>query len=146
MRVGRVSSHGRLQAMSLKSRGNTRSDLRYHFVWIPKYRKRVLVGKVGKSIEGMIRFACQLHEWQIHELAVCSDHVHLFIQTWPTDSPSEVMNSIKGGTAKKVRELYPELEEVYWGASFWADGYLVKSVGDFNATVVAEYVKKQHRS
>jgi len=53
------------------------------------------------------------------------------------------MNKIKGGTAKKIRELFPELEEVYWGASFWADGFLVKSVGDFTAKVVAEYIKKQ---
>lgn len=129
--------------MSLKSKGNTRSDVRYHFVWTPKYRKRVLEGKIAQRIEGMIRFACQLHEWEIHELAVQSDHIHLYVQVWPKDSPSSVMNIIKGGTAKKVQELFPELEEVYWGASFWADGYLVKSIGTINDKVITNYIKKQ---
>ncbi len=131
--------------MSLQSRGNTRSDLRYHFVFVPKYRKQVLTGKIAKSITGMIKFCCQINEWKVLELAVCPDHVHVFIQTWPIDSPSEVMQKMKGGTAKKIRELYPELEEVYWGASFWADGYMVKSVGDYHASVVTEYIKKQRR-
>lgn len=129
--------------MSLQSKGNTRSDLRYHFVWIPKYRKRILTGKIKERIEGMIRFCCQINEWEILDLAVCPDHVHLYLQAWPSDSPSSMMNKIKGGTAKKIRELFPDLEEVYWGASFWADGFLVKSTGDFTAKVVAEYIKKQ---
>ncbi len=130
-------------SVSLQSRGNTRSDLRYHFVFIPKYRKRVLTGEIARKIEGMIRFACQIHEWQVYDLAICHDHVHLFVQTWPKDSPSFIMNTIKGGTAKKIRELFPELEEIYWGASFWADGYLAKSVGDYNAKVVSQYIKNQ---
>ena len=91
----------------------------------------------------MIRFCSQVNGWKILSLAVCPDHIHLHIQTWPMDSPSSIMNKIKGGTAKKIRELYPQLEEVYWGASFWADGFLVKSVGEINAKVVAEYIKKQ---
>jgi len=129
--------------MSLKSKGNTRSEIRYHFVWIPKYRKRVLTGKIGSSIEGMIRFACQIHEWEVLELAVCEDHVHLYVQTWPKDSPSFIMNVIKGGTSKKIRDNYPELEEIYWGASFWADGYLVRSVGSVTDKVISNYVRKQ---
>ena len=55
------------------------------------------------------------------------------------------MNRVNGGTAKKIRELFPELEEIYWGASFWADGFLVKSVGEHSAKVVAEYVKRQRK-
>ena len=91
----------------------------------------------------MIRFCSQVNGWKILDLAVCPDHVHLHIQTWPTDSPSSVMNKIKGGTAKKIREMFPDLEEIYWGASFWADGFLVKSVGTITAKVVAEYIRKQ---
>ena len=93
----------------------------------------------------MIRFCCQINDWEILELAVCPDHVHLYLQAWPDDSPSEIMNRVNGGTAKKIRELFPELEEIYWGASFWADGFLVKSVGEYSAKVVAEYVKRQRK-
>lgn len=112
-------------------------------MWVPKYRKRVLTGKIKQRIEGMLKFGCQINEWEVLELAVCPDHVHLYLQAWPKDSPSHIMNVLKGGSARKIRVLYPQLEEIYWGASFWADGFMVKSVGDFTAKVVAEYIVKQ---
>jgi len=127
----------------LKSTAQAKYDLRYHFVFIPRYRKRVLEGEVSKRIEGMIRFACQIHEWDIFELAVENDHVHLYIGAQPKWSPSEMMKLIKGGTSNKIREIFPELDEIYWGATFWADGFLVKSVGEISDKVVSEYVKKQ---
>lgn len=91
----------------------------------------------------MIRFAAQLHEWEIYELAVQEDHVHLYIGSPPKWSPSELMQLIKGGTSNKIMELFPELEENYWKATFWADGYFVRSVGEIQDKVISEYVKKQ---
>ena len=128
----------------LKSTAQTRYDLRYHFVWVPKYRKRVLTGEIGKRIDGMIRFAAQIHEWDVYELAVNVDHVHLYLGAQPKWSTSEIMKIIKGGTSNKIRELFPELDEVYWGATFWADGFMVKSVGEITDKVISEYVQKQH--
>ncbi len=129
----------------LKSTAQTRYDLRYHFVFIPRYRKRVLNKPIAKRIEGMIRFACQINDWELFEIAVELDHVHLYLGAQPKFSPSEVMKIIKGGTSKKIRELYPELDEVFWGnnATFWADGFLVKSVGEINDKVISQYIKKQ---
>ena len=127
----------------LKSASQTRYDLRYHFVFAPKYRKRVLTGKIAKSVEGIIKFACQINDWEIFELAINKDHVHLYMGFSPKWSPSEIMNIIKGGTSRKIRDLYPNLDEVYWGSTFWGDGYMVKSVGEINDKVISEYVKKQ---
>ncbi len=127
----------------LKSTAQTRYDLRYHFVFVPKYRKRVLVGEIAKRIEGMIRFCCQIHEWEIFELAVNTDHVHLYMGAQPKFSPSDIMHLVKGGTSNKIKEMFPELEEIYWGAGLWADGYLVKSSGEITHKVISEYVKKQ---
>ena len=127
----------------LKSTAQTRYDLRYHFVFVPKYRKRVLKGKIAKRIEGMIRFACQINEWEIYELAIQEDHVHAYLGAQPKWSPSEIMNKIKGGTSNKIRELFPTLDEIYWGSTFWADGFMVKSVGTMTDKVISEYVKKQ---
>jgi len=127
----------------LKSTAQTRYDLRYHFVWVPKYRKRVLEGQIKRRIERMIRFACQIHEWEVFELAVNLDHVHLYMGAQPKWSPSEIMKLIKGGTSNKIKEMFPELEEIYWGATFWADGFMVKSVGEINDKVISEYVRKQ---
>ena len=127
----------------LKSTAQTRYDLRYHFVFVPKYRKRVLKGQIAKRIDGMIRFACQINEWEIYELAIQEDHVHVYLGAQPKWSPSEIMNKIKGGTSNKIRELFPTLDEIYWGSTFWADGFLVKSVGIMTDKVISEYVKKQ---
>jgi len=129
----------------LKSTAQAKYDLRYHFVFIPRYRKRILEGNLAKRIEGMIRFAAQIHEWEIFELAIQKDHVHLYLGAKPKWSPSKVMNTIKGGTSKKIRELFPSLDEVYWKATFWADGYLVKSVGEMTDKVISQYVKKQRK-
>jgi len=87
----------------------------------------------------MIRFGCQVNRWDIYEIAVEIDHIHLYIGIQPKYSPSHVMKIIKGATSKKIRELYPELDEVYWGdnTTFWADGYLVKSVGVINDKVIS---------
>ena len=127
----------------LKSTAQTKYDLRYHFVWVPRYRKRVLTGKLAKQIEGMIRFAAQIHEWEIYELAMQHDHVHLYMGAQPKWSPSEIMKTIKGGTSNKIREYYPNLDEIYWRATFWADGFFVKSVGSVTDKVISEYVQKQ---
>lgn len=127
----------------MKSTAQTKYDLRYHFVFVPRYRKRVLKGKIRQRISGMIRFAAQIHEWEIYELAVQEDHVHLYIGAAPKWSPSEMMQLIKGGTSNKIMELFPELEENYWKATFWGDGYFVRSVGEIQDKVISEYVKKQ---
>ncbi|MBI2334208.1 IS200/IS605 family transposase [Candidatus Daviesbacteria bacterium] len=127
----------------LKSSAQAKYDLRYHFVFVPKYRKRVLKGTIASRIAGMIRFCAQIHGWEVFELAVREDHVHLYIGVQPKYSPSEVMKYVKGGTSNKIREMFPELDEIYWGSTFWADGYLVKSVGEIDDKVVSEYIKKQ---
>jgi len=129
----------------LKSTAQTRYDLRYHFVWIPRYRKRVLNGKVAIRIAGRIKFAAQINGWEIYELAIQEDHVHLYLGAGPKWSPSEIMRTIKGGTSNKIRELFPNLDEIYWGATFWADGFLVKSAGEITDKVISEYVKKQQK-
>ncbi len=130
----------------LKSTAQTRYDLRYHFVFVPKYRKRVLKGKIKQRIEGMIKFCCQINEWDLYELAVQSDHIHVYLGAQPKWSPSEIMNKIKGGTSNKLRKLFPDLDEIYWGSTFWADGYLVKSVGIITDKVISTYVKRHSES
>ena len=126
----------------LKSGGQTKYDLRYHFVFIPRYRKRILTGQIAKRIEGMIKFACQIHDWELYELAIEPDHVHLYLGAPPKYSPSQIMKIIKEGTSNKIKKLFPKLKEIYWGAGFWADGYLVKSVGIITDKVISAYIKR----
>ena len=128
----------------LKSGSQCKYDVRYHFVWIPRYRKRVLNGRLKDRLEGMIRYACQVNNWEVYELSIQKDHVHLYMGSDPKSSPSEIMMLIKGGTSKKIKKMFgEELRDIYWASTFWADGYMVKSVGEMTDKVISQYIKRQ---
>lgn len=93
----------------------------------------------------MIHYACQVNEWEVYELAVETNHVHLYMGAQPVWSASAIMKTIKGGTSKKIMELFPDLDEVFWGtsATFWADGYMVRTVGTVSDKVISQYIKNQ---
>ena len=112
-------------------------------MWAPKYRKRILQGKLKERIAGMIRFCAQINEFEIIEMNLQPDHVHLLLSAKPRFSPARIMHLIKGGTSKKIRELFPELEEIYWGDSFWQDGYFVSTHGSTSLEQIKRYVKVQ---
>ena len=89
----------------------------------------------------MIKFCCQIHQWEIYELAIGQNHVHLYLSAQSKWSPSQIINRVKGGISNKIRKLYPELDGIYWGATFWADGFFVKSVGNITDEVISMYVR-----
>lgn len=127
----------------IKLTSHTAYDITYHFTFIPKYRRRKLVGNIKKRLEGMIRFCAQVNEFEIVEMNIQPDHVHLLLSAKPSYSPSEIMQLIKGGTSKKLRELFPQSPETTWSNSFWADGYFVGTVGQRDLKDVILYVKNQ---
>lgn len=90
---------------------NTKHRLLYHLVWIPKYRKRVLLGKVVVRMDELFREAAHVNRWVIRELNIQRDHVHMLIQVEPRVSVAKVVQVLKGGTSIKIRREFPELEE-----------------------------------
>lgn len=120
-------------------------EIVFHFTFIPKYRKRRLVGRVKKRIEGMIRFSAQLNEWEVMELSIQPDHIHIVMRVNGTDSAASVMKTIKGGTSKKIREIYPDLVESIWSRNFWGRGYYAGSVGRVDLAKVRQYVQEQNK-
>jgi putative transposase len=79
------------------------------------------------------------------ELSIQEDHVHIILQTNPTDSVAEIAQRLKGGTSRVIRKEFPELEEFLWGDSFWADGYFAETVGNVDEEVVKRYIRDQRR-
>ena len=122
---------------------HTTHKLRYHLVWIPKYRKRILKGKIASHLKGLFFEACRMNKWWIEELAIQEDHVHMIIQLWPRESVSEVVQKLKGGTSRVIRSAHPELEEFLWGDSFWSDGYFAETVGRVNEDMIRKYIQNQ---
>ena len=129
-----------------KSGASTKHRLLFHVVFCPKYRRRVLLGEVAKRLEGLFVQACEMNDWELHELNIQKDHVHMLVQVNPRESLSSVVQILKGGTSYVIRKEYPELEEFLWGKSFWGDGYFAESVGKKNETVIRNYIKNQKES
>ncbi len=123
--------------------GHTKHRLQVHLVWIPKYRKRVLRGKIVSRLKKLLYEACKINRWWIGELSIQDDHVHVLIQIKPSERVADVVQILKGGTSRVIRKEFPELEEFLWGDSFWADGYFAESVGKVDEEVIRKYIKTQ---
>ena len=122
---------------------HSKHRLMYHLVWIPKYRKRILTNKLKVRVEELIRECADVNKWEVHELNVQVDHVHLLLQISTNVSLGKVVQIIKGGSSKVIRKEFPELKEFLWGDSFWADGYFAETVGQLNEDRIREYIKNQ---
>jgi len=117
----------------------------YHIVWVPKYRYRVLEGKVGFETSKTIRVYSERLGCEIVELNVQPDHVHLLIKVPPKISISKLLGTVKGKAALQIFKQFPHLKKKpYWGNHFWAKGYCVDTVG-VDADMIRKYVKHQEK-
>ncbi|MGB7294459.1 MAG: IS200/IS605 family transposase [Candidatus Aminicenantales bacterium] len=130
--------------MARYARGShTKHRLQYHIVWIPKYRRRVIQGKIAIRLKRLMYEACKMNRWWISEMSIQSDHVHIVVELPPHISVAEVVRIFKGGTSRVLRKEFPEMQEFLWGESFWADGYFAETVGKVDEEVVKRYIRQQ---
>lgn len=122
---------------------HTKHRMLYHIVWIPKYRKKVLKGKLAERVKELLLECAEEYGWKIIELNIQEDHVHMVVQLKPNISVSKVVQLFKGSSSRIIRLEFPELKKIYWGDSFWGDGYFVETVGKVDLEVIREYVKNQ---
>jgi putative transposase len=115
---------------------------KYHIVWCPKYRFRILRGKVGKSIRDIIRRLCEWRNIEILEGNVQIDHIHLILSIPPKYSVSEAVGFLKGKSAIKIFDIHHEHKKRYWGRHFWAKGYCVSTNG-LDEDQIRRYVRHQ---
>jgi putative transposase len=120
-----------------------RFDLKIHFVWVTKYRKRVLAGPVGLRVRDLVREICRTNDIEILQGAVGSDHVHVLLSCPPNLSPSKIMQYVKGKTSRKLLMEFKHLQKQYWGRHLWARGYFAASSGNVTDEVIMEYIRQQ---
>ena len=131
--------------MDSNSLAHTKWKCQYHIVFIPKYRKKVLYGKVRDDVDDVrevIRTLCKYKNVEIIEGAVCIDHVHLCLSIPPKMSISEFMGYLKGKSALMIYDRHPELGNK-WDRSFWARGYYVSTIGNVDEATIRKYIKEQ---
>jgi len=132
-----------IEMINYQNGSHSKYRLMIHLVWVPKYRKRILKGKLASRIEELLKLCAEANRWKILELSIQPDHVHVVVQFVPTISVCKMVQLFKGKSSKIIREEFPELEESYWGDSFWADGYFAETAGKCDINVVLDYVKNQ---
>ena len=125
------------------SGSQTKHRVKYHIVWTPKYRKRILDGKLAERLKELLEECIEVNRWAMDEISIQKDHIHLLIQFVPSISISEMVQILKGGTSRVIREEFPELKEFLWGSGLWADGYFVESVGSFEENIIQKYIQNQ---
>lgn len=118
-------------------------DLKYHIVWITKYRKKVMRGEVGQRLRELIRQTCEALEVQKVKGHIAPDHVHLLVSVPPQIAVSGLVQRLKGRSARKMLEEFGELRRQFWGQHLWARGYFVASSGNVTDAIIAEYIESQ---
>ena len=119
-------------------------ELKYHLVWVPKYRAHILGGAVAAYLKEVFERIAEAHEWHIDTMEVMQDHIHVFIEAPRGCSPADVVQKLKSISAREVFKKFPKMRKEMWSGAIWNDGYFVRSVGDkLTAEVIREYIKYQ---
>ena len=122
---------------------HTKTDLKVHVVWIPKYRKKVLTGEVAIRTRDILRQIPLEHELEIISGKVSMDHIHMFISYRPTQNISKIMQWLKGISSRILLSEFAHLRKQYWGRHLWARGYLAVSSGNITDEAVQKYIEEQ---
>lgn len=126
--------------MEYRHGSHTVFNIEYHFVWVTKYRHKVLVGEVALRVRELVRQTCDAFEIEVLSGVVSKDPVHLFVSAPPTMAPSEIMRRIKGRSSNKLFEEFPHLKKRYWGRHFWARGYFCATAGQVTDEMIRSYL------
>ena len=119
-------------------------ECKYHVVFIPKYRRKVLFGQLRGELGKVIRTLARQKECEVEECHLLPDHVHMLISIPPKHSVAQIVGYIKGKSAIHVARVHFQRGRNFVGQHFWARGYFVSTVGrDENA--IREYIKHQEK-
>lgn len=121
-------------------------DIKYHLVWVTKYRYPVLQGDLALRTRDLIRKICTQHDVRIMRGHVSRDHVHLFVSAPPQLSVSQLLQYIKGKSSRQLQQEYPSLRKRYWGRHLWARGYFCATSGTVTDEMLEAYLERHART
>ena len=130
-----------MQKIAYKSNHNVYFSCKYHVVWCPKYRRKVLVEQVAKRLEEIIREVCKEHQAEILSLEIMPDHVHLLVEVDPQFGIHRLVKLIKGRSSRYLRLEFRALTTRM--PSLWTNSYFVSTVGRAPLSVIKQYIENQ---
>jgi len=126
----------------VQSLRHTAWDCKYHIVWIPKCRRKVMYGQIRRHLGELLRHLAMQKESAVLEGHLAADHVHVLVSIPPKYSVAQVVGFVKGKSAIQIARTYGGRRKNFTGQSFWARGYYVSTVGKDEETV-RQYIKRQ---
>lgn len=124
------------------SLSHTTWECKYHLIFAPKYRRKVIYGKIKKDIGIILRSLCERKGVELLEAEACPDHIHMLVSIPPKLSVSSFMGYLKGKSTLMIFEKYANLKYKFSNRVFWCRGYYVSTVGR-NKKVIQEYIRNQ---
>ena len=112
----------------------------YHFVWIPKYRRQVLIGPIQKETKRLLYECAEKNGFKILSLETDLDHVHCFVSAPPRYAPATIVGHLKGYSSKYLREKFPELLKKCGKEQLWTQAYYVGTAGSVSQQVILRYI------
>ncbi len=128
--------------MGIRRTAHAVYDTKYHLVWTPKYRKWIKREDIRDKVREIFLEVAKNHGFEIQEVRVAPDHVHIFLSFPPRYSISRVVGMLKSISASEAFKIFPEVKRELWGGEFWEDGYFARTVGD---KVTEELIKRYIR-
>ena len=126
------------------SLAHTKWMCKYHIVFTPKYRRKIIYNKYKESVGEILRRLCSYKGVEIHEGHLMVDHVHMLVSIPPKRSVSEFMGYLKGKSALMIFDKHANLKYKFGNRHFWSEGYYVSTVG-LNEATIRNYIKDQDK-
>ena len=130
--------------INYKSNNNVVYSCKYHVVWCPKYRRKVLIDKVAEQLKELIISICADCQVELIEMEIMPDHVHLLVDVDPQFGVHTFVKRIKGKTSRILRSEYPHLCTKL--PTLWTNSYFVSTVGGAPLEIVRQYIESQKTS
>ena len=128
--------------MDKNTLAHTKWNCKYHIVFAPKYRRRIIYGKIKVDIGKILRKLCEQKGVEIIEANLCPDHIHMLVSITPKMSVSSFVGYLKGKSSLMIFDRHANMKYRYGNRKFWCKGYYVDTVGR-NKKVIQEYIKNQ---
>jgi len=122
---------------------HTVHDIKYHIIWVTKYRYKVLNKNISARLRELIRQGCDARQITIIRGSIGKDHVHMLIGCNPSIAPSKIVQYLKGRSSRLIQDEFPELKKKYWGQHLWARGYFCATVGSVTEETIKNYIENQ---
>ena len=124
---------------------HTVCDIKYHVVWVTKYRYPVLKNEIGYRLRELLKQGCEAMGITIVQGNITKDHVHMLVACPTSIAPAKIVQYLKGRSSKLIQDEFPSLKKKYWGQHLWARGYFCATVGSVTEEMIKTYIENQGR-